>query len=157
MDSYDRMDELADAVAERDRATDRVREMAVEAADCGIDKQVIAYVCGITRQTLNNWRNAPCRSRAPRTNKSDRWRLYGIERGNQNGWRCEYCGDSIDLRDYHVDHAHPVSRADEYDGDIDGRENARLACARCNMSKNYRTEEEYLTLLRSQPATLPLW
>ena len=51
------------------------------------------------------------------------------------GQQCFYCCRTLELIDYTVDHYHPTSKKDTYDGDIDEFDNLRLACDFCNKHK----------------------
>lgn len=62
----------------------------------------------------------------------------------RDGWGCAYCDMySEDASDYHVDHIHPTSRADEYDGDINDLDNLVLSCPGCNVSKGDQLLSEW--------------
>lgn len=62
-----------------------------------------------------------------------------VLRLSQNN-RCLYCEKP--LSDYHVDHMVPLAR-----GGSNGRENICLACPDCNLKKNVKTAEEFLSLI----------
>ena len=66
------------------------------------------------------------------------------------GWLCFYCDALLLGADYHVDHKHPLSRADTYPGDdINELANLALSCPHCNLAKNAQTADEFMAALRS--------
>lgn len=52
--------------------------------------------------------------------------------------RCAYCGRYPKVGDRHVDHVVPLSRGGTHSVD-----NLAIACARCNLAKHTKTEEEF--------------
>jgi 5-methylcytosine-specific restriction endonuclease McrA len=54
--------------------------------------------------------------------------------------RCYLCGLQVDLKAMHLEHKTPISR-----GGAHTYENVGCACARCNLSKQNKTEKEFRT------------
>lgn len=52
--------------------------------------------------------------------------------------KCYYCGSTICLETFHIDHMHPTSR-----GGVNLQENLAPACPHCNVSKGQKTVEEW--------------
>ena len=48
---------------------------------------------------------------------------------------CSECGDLVRFVDLELDHVHPQSDPDGYDGDIDAIDNRQLICGNCNRKK----------------------
>lgn len=67
----------------------------------------------------------------------------------REGWKCWYCGKSIQANFTHqldeatVDHVQPESK-----GGSDSDENLVAACRSCNSQKRHRTLEEYRAFIR---------
>jgi hypothetical protein len=67
--------------------------------------------------------------------KNERYKLL-----KRFGWRCSICGDHVDFKgDYgnvaHIDHIHPIAKAELYPGFIGELKNLQVLCQRCNLSK----------------------
>lgn len=56
---------------------------------------------------------------------------------------CELCIEQIKFGDDSLEHFHPVSRRDEYDGDINERKNLGVAHRKCNFKKCDKTLQEF--------------
>lgn len=72
------------------------------------------------------------------------FKKYKPELYAEQGMCCNLCGDLFDFFDLHIDHKHPLCRADEYPGDINEKENLHLLCPPCNYFKGTRTWDELL-------------
>ena len=55
---------------------------------------------------------------------------------------CKYCNLDLTINNYHIDHIIPLSKGGLHDFD-----NLQLICVRCNLSKNNKTEEEFILYL----------
>ena len=73
---------------------------------------------------------------------SRRFQRLRTDIAKRDEWKCCYCYTDVS-EDFHIDHAWPRSRANEYDGNIDSIENLVLSCPSCNLSKGNRTAEEF--------------
>ena len=58
--------------------------------------------------------------------------------------KCHYCTNVLDSS-YHLDHKIPLCR-----GGLHDKSNLCLSCAGCNLRKNRRTEEEFITLINGE-------
>ncbi len=96
-----------------------------------------------------NWkRNNPDKIRE---HKHKRRLLMGVSENNftsedikwlfidQEGY-CAYCNCDLDESGYHIDHVIPISR-----GGSNSRSNIALACPTCNLRKNSKTAEEFVS------------
>lgn len=93
----------------------------------------------------------------PDTGASGRKFSLAAERGRlggESGWKCFYCGEQgesqkgPDGRNWHVDHAYPVSRGGDNEQD-----NLVLACATCNLEKKALSAAEYFKKKSAAQAT----
>lgn len=61
-------------------------------------------------------------------------------------WKCNICGKHLKYSENHeygdvvahIDHIHPFSEWDTYDGDINEISNLQALCPKCNMHKNVK-------------------
>ena len=70
-----------------------------------------------------------------------KWALF-----NRDGWQCQYCGISLDVRSITIDHVVPRSR-----GGPTSWRNCVSSCKKCNMTKGSRTPGESDMKLRKNP------
>lgn len=63
-------------------------------------------------------------------------------------WRCAICGERLNYSKKHnfgnsvahIDHIHPISKAESYDGYINEMKNHQGLCSRCNLLKSDKTQ-----------------
>jgi 5-methylcytosine-specific restriction endonuclease McrA len=80
-------------------------------------------------------KNKAKRAQAPGTCSAEQW-LAKIE---YHGWRCLYCKTTLTSATMHMEHRKPLSREGSH-----WPANLAPSCIRCNLSKNNKTEAEFL-------------
>lgn len=78
------------------------------------------------------------RKQAPGNCSPEQW----IAKCEYFGWRCYLCGAPLTSKMVHAEHRKPISR-----GGSNWPANLAPACAKCNLSKNSKTEAEFRELV----------